>query len=69
MFEARTTTTQVPNYDTVSSGIFRKLESVKGRVVKGRLGSRQGLRNLAFGCKQGEPEKNTKGRSKIWPWY
>lgn len=70
MFQARrTATTKVPSYDTVSSGVFRKLGSVKGRVVKGRLGSRQGLRNLAFGCKQGEPEKNTRGRSKIWPWY
>lgn len=31
------------SYDTVSSGIFRKLEIVKGRVVEGRLENRQGL--------------------------
>ena len=65
----RAATTKIPSYDTVSSGVFRKLGSVKGRVVKGRLASRQGLRNLAFGCKQGEPEKNARGRSKIWPSY
>ena len=51
MFQARrTATTKVPNYDTVSSGILRKLGSVKGRVVKGGLGSRQwGRRSLLFG--------------------
>lgn len=44
VFQARRTAcTKVPSYDTVSSGIFRKLEIVKGRVVEGRLENRQGL--------------------------
>ena len=42
-FQSRTAHTKVPSYDSASSGIFRKLESIKGRVVKVRLGSRQGL--------------------------
>lgn len=42
-FQSRTAHTKFPSYDTASSGIFRELGSTKGRVVKVRLGSRQGL--------------------------
>lgn len=38
-----TACTKVLSCHTASSGTFRELESMKGRVVKVRLGSRQGL--------------------------
>lgn len=41
-FQSRTAHIKVLNY-IASSGIFRELESIKEKVVKVRLGSRQGL--------------------------
>lgn len=39
----RTACTKVPSYDADSTGIFRELESMKGKVVKVRLERRQDL--------------------------